>query len=34
VIDRKGTIQRKWVGSPGGEAIDAALEELIGDTPK
>ena len=30
VIDHKGVIRYKWVGgSPGAEAIDAALEKLI-----
>ena len=29
VIDHKGVIRYKWVGSPGEKAIDAALEKLI-----
>jgi hypothetical protein len=29
VIDAKGVIRHKWVGSPGAEAIDAALGKLI-----
>lgn len=29
VIDAKGVIRRKWVGTPGAKAIDAALDELI-----
>jgi peroxiredoxin len=29
VIDHKGVIRHKWVGSPGEKAIDAALETLI-----
>ena len=29
VIDHEGTIRRKWVGPPGEEAMDAALESLI-----
>jgi len=29
IIDHKGTIRRKWVGSPGKKAIDDALEDLI-----
>jgi hypothetical protein len=29
LIDHKGVIRRKWVGSPGEKAIDAALETLI-----
>lgn len=33
VIDHKGVIRHKWVGNPGGAAIDAALEKLIGEVP-
>jgi len=29
VIDVKGVIRYKWVGSPGEKAIDGALEKLI-----
>ena len=29
VIDPKGMIRYKWVGNPGENAIDAALEKLI-----
>lgn len=29
VIDHKGVIRYKWVGYPGEEAIDGALEKLI-----
>jgi peroxiredoxin len=29
VLDPKGVIRYKWVGSPGQKAIDAALEKLI-----
>ena len=29
VIDHKGVIRYKWVGSPGENAIDAALDKLI-----
>jgi hypothetical protein len=29
VIDPKGVIRYKWVGSPGEKAIDAALDTLI-----
>lgn len=29
VIDHKGVIRHKWIGYPGANAIDAALEELI-----
>jgi hypothetical protein len=41
VLDHKGVIRHKWVGSPGAKAIDAALDKLIQeaegvgkDTPK
>jgi len=33
VIDHKGVIRHKWVGNPGTQAIDAALEKLIGEVP-
>ncbi len=29
VIDHKGVIRYKWVGSPGAKAIDAALDKVI-----
>ena len=29
VIDHKGMIRYKWVGSPGENALDTALEKLI-----
>jgi hypothetical protein len=29
VIDHKGVIRKKWVGSPGPEVMDKALEELV-----
>ena len=29
IIDPKGVIRYKWVGSPGERAIDTALEKLI-----
>jgi hypothetical protein len=29
VIDHKGVIRYKWVGSPGEKAIDAALDKMI-----
>ena len=29
VIDARGVIRNKWVGSPGEKAIDTALEKLI-----
>ncbi|MFO0983345.1 MAG: hypothetical protein U1E76_16690 [Planctomycetota bacterium] len=31
IIDHEGVIRRKWLGSPGAAAIDAALEQLIKD---
>jgi hypothetical protein len=32
VIDARGVIRHKWVGSPGAKAIDAALDKLIKET--
>jgi thiol-disulfide isomerase/thioredoxin len=29
LIDAKGVIRKKWVGSPGNEALDKAVEELV-----
>ena len=29
VIDHKGVIRYKWVGHPGEQAIDAALDKLV-----
>jgi hypothetical protein len=29
VIDHKGVIRHKWVGSPGGAVLDEALEKLV-----
>ena len=29
VLDHKGVIRNKWIGHPGEESIDAALETLI-----
>src|SRR5947209_7727428 len=29
VIDDKGTIRQKWVGSPGEAVLDNAIEELV-----
>lgn len=34
LIDQKGVIRRKWVGTPGEKAIDEALERLMGETEK
>ena len=32
LIDHVGTIRRKWVGSPGGKAIDREVEKLMEET--
>ena len=32
LLDLKGVIRHKWVGSPGEKAIDTALEKLIHET--
>jgi len=29
VLDHKGVIRHKWLGSPGEKAIDAAIEKLL-----
>jgi len=29
VLDHKGIIRHKWVGNPGSDVIDAALEKLV-----
>jgi hypothetical protein len=34
VIDHKGVIRYKWVGSPGEKAIDSALEKTIHEDEK
>jgi hypothetical protein len=34
IIDAKGVIRYKWVGSPGEKAIEMALEKLIHETEK
>ena len=31
VLDPQGVIRHKWIGAPGKEAIDTALEKLIED---
>jgi hypothetical protein len=31
LIDHKGVIREKWVGSPGAERLDAAVEKLVND---
>src|SRR5947199_10035292 len=32
LIDHKGVIRQKWLGSPGNEKLDAAVEELVTKT--
>ena len=32
VVDHKGIIRHKWVGSPGEEAIDKAVDQLVKET--
>jgi peroxiredoxin len=32
IIDRKGTIRHKWIGKPGENSIDEALDKLILET--
>lgn len=32
VLDRKGVIRHKWIGHPGEQTIDAALDQLIRET--
>ncbi len=34
LIDAKGIIRKKWIGSPGNEVIDKAVEELVAETEK
>ena len=34
VIDHKGVIRHKWVGSPGNEKMDAAIEKLVAEAEK
>ena len=29
VVDHKGVIRHKWVGSPGNKVIDASVEKLV-----
>jgi hypothetical protein len=31
ILDHKGVIRYKWIGSPGENKIDAALEKLIAE---
>jgi hypothetical protein len=32
LLDATGAIRNKWVGSPGGEVIDKAVEKLVKET--
>ncbi|HEX3148197.1 MAG TPA: TlpA disulfide reductase family protein [Gemmataceae bacterium] len=34
VIDHKGVIRHKYVGSPGDEKLDAAIEKLVAEAEK
>jgi hypothetical protein len=34
VLDHKGTIRHKWVGFPGQETFDSAIEALISEAEK
>src|SRR5947208_6342134 len=34
VIDHKGVIRHKWVGSPGDEVLDKAIEKLVEEAKK
>ena len=34
IIDHKGVIRHKWVGSPGNEAMDKAIDELVEQAEK
>jgi len=34
VIDHKGIIRHKWVGSPGDEVMDEAIEKLVREAAK
>jgi len=34
VLDHKGVIRYKWVGNPGDNALDTALEKLIKEAEK
>jgi hypothetical protein len=31
LIDHQGVIRRKWMGSPGDEVLDQAIEELVAE---
>jgi thiol-disulfide isomerase/thioredoxin len=32
LIDTKGIVRKKWIGSPGNEVVDKAVEELVAET--
>jgi hypothetical protein len=34
VIDHKGVIRHKWLGNPGDDKIDAAIEKLVAEAEK
>ena len=34
VIDHKGVIRHKWVGSPGNDKMDAAIDKLVAEAEK
>src|SRR5947209_7666185 len=34
LIDHKGVIRHKWLGSPGDEALDEAIEKLVAEAEK
>jgi thiol-disulfide isomerase/thioredoxin len=34
LIDSKGIVRKKWVGSPGNAVLDKAVEELVAETQK
>ena len=34
LIDAKGVIRHKWVGNPGNDKIDKAVEDLVAEAKK
>lgn len=34
VIDHNGVVRHKWLGSPGNEVMDAAIEKLVAEAEK
>jgi len=34
LIDAKGVLRKKWIGSPGTEVIDRAIDELVAEAKK